>query len=434
MNFHFRKLCFVFGIFLFIFFIISDFSFSQILSDLQKQVTNRNQEINILQKEIDNYTKKVVNTQSEAKTLKELINNLESQKANLKNQISLTNLQIEKVKSNLFSTEDRIIQNEDEIKRGREVLAKILIKINILNQNDNLLLNLLSPENQNLAESLNDAILLSDLNHSIDQQISQIKTKIEELNKNKKEFQKQKNNLANLSFNLSGQKTLVEQNKKEKQTLLTQTKNQEKNYQKIIDDRQKKILAIKLEISNFESQIKYFLDKSKLPKSGSTPLSWPLAKIFISQYFGNTSFSKTGAYNGYGHNGVDFVAPLGTPIYAVSDGIVAGIGDTDTACFRASYGKWILIKHNNGLATLYAHLSLIQVSQNQKISADQQIALSGNSGYSTGPHLHFTVIAGDAVRIFGPTEYKSRACGTYLVMPYAPLNAYLNPLDYLPTR
>ena len=434
MNLDFRRLGLSFSIFLFIFFIINNFSFSQTLSDLQKQIINRNNQIDILQKEIDNYTQKVAHSHEEAKTLKELINNLETRKVNLKNQISLTNLQIEKVKSNLFFTEDRIGQDEDGIRRDREALAKILMKINILNQNDNLLLNLLSPENKNLTEGLNEAIMLSELNHAINQQIAKIKIKVEELNKDKEEFKRQKNHLANLSVNLSGQKILVEQNRKEKQTIWTQTKNQEKKYQQIIDERQKKILAIKLEISNFESQIKYFLDRSKLPKPGSAPLSWPLAKIFISQYFGHTDFSRSGAYNGYGHNGLDLVATVGTPIYAVADGIVIGIGDTDTACFRVSYGKWILIKHNNGLATLYAHLSLIQVSQNQKISTEQQIALSGNSGYSTGPHLHFTVIAGDAVKIFGPTEYKSKVCGTYLVMPYAPLNAYLNPMDYLNER
>lgn len=117
---------------------------------------------------------------------------------------------------------------------------------------------------------------------------------------------------------------------------------------------------------------------------------------------------------------------------SAQDGVVMGVGDTDQACKKASYGKWVLIKHNNGLATLYGHLSVINVKAGQTVSAGEQIGLSGATGYVTGPHLHFTVIASDAVKIFGPTEYKSRTCGTYMVMPYAPLNAYLNPLNYLP--
>lgn len=56
---------------------------------------------------------------------------------------------------------------------------------------------------------------------------------------------------------------------------------------------------------------------------------------------------------------LDFRAPIGTSVRSVADGVVVGTGDTDIYCKGASFGKWILIKHNNGLSTAYGHLSVI---------------------------------------------------------------------------
>ena len=148
----------------------------------------------------------------------------------------------------------------------------------------------------------------------------------------------------------------------------------------------------------------------------------------ITQYFGNTAFAKSGAYNGSGHNGVDFGTPVGTKLKATLGGTVIGTGDTDVTCAGASYGKWILIQHNNGLASLYAHLSLIKVSKNDVVSTGDLIGYTGNTGYSTGPHLHLTVFATAAVKV---ESRPSRACGgRSYTMPVAALNAYLNPMDY----
>ena len=169
--------------------------------------------------------------------------------------------------------------------------------------------------------------------------------------------------------------------------------------------------------------------------------AWPLAKVVLrqcrnlseainclTQFFGYTSFAAVGGYNGKGHNGVDFRAAYGTPVLAAENGITEGMGDTDIGCRGASYGKWILIRHNNNLSTLYAHLSSLEVAPGQEVKREQPIGLSGKSGYATGPHLHFTVFATKAVKI---DSLRSRVCGRPMTLPISALNGYLNPLDYL---
>ena len=146
----------------------------------------------------------------------------------------------------------------------------------------------------------------------------------------------------------------------------------------------------------------------------------------ITQYFGNTAFAQTAAYNGKGHNGIDMAASIGTPVYAAGGGTV---WDTNYGVApNCQYGKWVLVKHNNGLATLYAHLSGIQVSPGQSVSAGDLLGYSGETGYATGPHLHFTVYVESSVSFI---NYKC-ASGPTVRVPVAPFNGYLNPIEYLP--
>jgi len=83
------------------------------------------------------------------------------------------------------------------------------------------------------------------------------------------------------------------------------------------------------------------------------------------------------------HNGVDFAMPTGTPILATGDGVVTRVQNHPYA------GKYIEIQHGSHYTTRYLHLSRFQVKTGQKVKRGQRIALSGNTGRSTGPHLHF---------------------------------------------
>lgn len=83
------------------------------------------------------------------------------------------------------------------------------------------------------------------------------------------------------------------------------------------------------------------------------------------------------------HNGVDIAIPSGTQVKAVAPGVVVYTGS------RSGYGNTVVVEHDNGIITLYAHNSQIMVAEGQQVSAESTLALSGSTGRSTGPHLHF---------------------------------------------
>jgi len=87
------------------------------------------------------------------------------------------------------------------------------------------------------------------------------------------------------------------------------------------------------------------------------------------------------------HNGIDFKADRGTPVYATADGIVEYAGYQKSSGF----GKLIILQHNYGFKTYYAHLDAVKIKTKEFIRKGQLIGLSGNTGRSTGPHLHYEI-------------------------------------------
>lgn len=90
------------------------------------------------------------------------------------------------------------------------------------------------------------------------------------------------------------------------------------------------------------------------------------------------------------HNGTDFAMPIGTPVTAPANGVVERVSNHHAA------GRYIVVRHDNGYRTRYLHLSRPLVNQGERVTMGERIALSGNTGRSTGPHLHYEVIVNNA--------------------------------------
>lgn len=107
------------------------------------------------------------------------------------------------------------------------------------------------------------------------------------------------------------------------------------------------------------------------------------SRYYLSSYYGwrSSPFSGKRSY----HSGVDMACPQGTPVYAALGGTVTSVG------YNNVYGNYIIVTHHSGYKTLYGHLSKQLVTRGKWVDTNSRIGLVGNTGLSTGPHLHFTV-------------------------------------------
>ena len=407
-------------------FFIGNISFASNETELRGKITESNQSIDDINKEIDAYKKQLASISEDADTLSNQVKQLDLTKKKLEADIALTEKQIERDNLDLELLEQEINFTELSIKERKIVLAQNIRDVYDLS-NRNLVEMLVATDTLTEAWSTIDNNL--SLYRAVGENIDLLETNKVDLRTKQDKISDKIKQLQDDKSKLEDQKKIVNQNVAEKNTLLKETKNQESNYNALIAQKEAVRKAFEDELRQYESELSYILDPSKIPQRGEVVFAWPLTDVLITQLFGKTVDSAR-LYTSGSHSGVDFRAAVGTPVFAMANGTVVDFGDTDVACNGASFGKWILIAYDNGLATTYGHLSLIKASKGQRVTTGQTVAYSGNTGHSTGPHLHVSTYPRDAVEVVGK---PSLACtGKTLVQPRAATTAYLNLLDYTP--
>ncbi|WP_410513728.1 peptidoglycan DD-metalloendopeptidase family protein [Paenibacillus sp. BR2-3] len=165
-------------------------------------------------------------------------------------------------------------------------------------------------------------------------------------------------------------------------TLVQETKDDFQEIRSILDEM---VSSISLTISQAERASTLQAKTELVQKAKLAPASmWPTLSSVISSSFGYRTdpFKGASAF----HAGIDIAGNTGDPVYAAQDGDVIAVDQ------KGARGKYIVISHPNGLETWYMHLSGMNVSVGDNVRKGEKIGRLGNTGRSTGPHLHFQVV------------------------------------------
>lgn len=402
--------------------------------ELKNSISKKAEDLKKINEQIQGVQKNLEETKEEQKTLKKEIGKVSGQLNQLELGIKSSEIFIEKLALETESLGYDISDLEERIKDKKEAVAGALRELQEKDEETPLRIFL---KNKNLAESVFEVQSLADIGNNLSERIGEMRDSKIQLEEKLEEAAGKKREKEVEGVNLKNKKIIVEEIKNGKQSLLENTKNQEKIYQKNLKELEKNREEIADEIDKLEEELRLKIDPSALPGFRPGALAVPVP---IPPADGDLSLGQKHGFtrnNGKRyHNGLDFGAPMGTPIFSAESGKVIAVGDQDNyktngkkLCWRGAYGKFVLIKHENNLTTLYAHMSLWTVKVGDSVKRGEVIGYVGNTGRSTGPHLHFTVYSSQTIPPATDGFYEgtrsSRICGPL------PVGGDLDPGKYL---
>ena len=359
-------------------------------------------------------------TQSDINKLNEQKKEAEEQKKEVQEQkdaaqteLDQINSQIASLQSEISSLEIRLNDLNSSIDQKQKDIEEKQIE---LEEKENLLKNRLVAMYKTGGTSYLDVVLGSNNYIEMLSKYNAVKTIAKKDTELINEVAEQKSNIEKEKAELENSKTEVETVKSEKdsknaelkavqvskQEAVSKLSAEEQKIQKTIDQFEAEIDKAQEEINQIEN------DNGHYEGSFQGVLEWPLSYKYniITSVFGNRKPPTAGASSNHGaiDIGVSYV-----PVYAPADGRVI------VASYVSGYGNYIKIDHGNGYYTAFGHLSTFNVRAGTTVSKGQQIAISGNTGVSTGPHLHYEVYIGGSGKAYrvDPLEYTSHPSLVY---------------------
>lgn len=394
--------------------------------DIRSLIEQKSAELQKIQEQKDAVQKDInVLTQSQ-NSLKREIHLYDNSISQLNLSIKANTINLDKIGYEMITLQEDIKVLENATAHARDTIGLLFVELQQRDRDG--ILNVLL-RSRNLSENFDALHSLTRLNSRLIETATAFRILQEELIDKLDNSKIKKQHVEIEKTTLSSQQRIVEEQKSGKQQLLNSTKNQEKVYQEQLSEIEKQQAEISSEIEKIEAILRQNIDPNLLPISRSEVLLWPVPGGSKTQDYGSTPFALRN-YKGKFHNGVDIGGvAIGTPIFAAEKGRVINVGDQDKYCPRGSYGKFVVVKHENGLTTLYAHLSKTNVTIGSLVERGDVIGYLGRTGWATGPHLHFVVFASATLTParpgFAEGSQPSRQCGPM------PVGGHLDPYQYL---
>lgn len=330
---------------------------------------------------IEQYKKKQDELEAQKSATMKSVEDLMGKISESESEIDLLESKVNDLQAKIKSKERDIQQKQEEYNEQEKLLEKRLVAMSETGKTTYLDVFLTATS---ITDMISKYSCASELVEYDKQLIKDTKEQKEQIEKEKVELEESKKELDTSLAKSEQENTKLKGLKKEKETYATQLSQQEKEVQKEIEELQEANRKVANEIK--QAEIRYQKQLEELRKnSGNTSAG---SGFFIRPLSGGT-ISCNGYYStGQFHGAIDYAVSAGTTVKAAADGVVMY-----TANLTSSYGTYVVIRHANGLQSYYAHGTpgSIVVSQGQTVKQGDKIMLSGNSGYSTGAHLHFEV-------------------------------------------
>ena len=376
-------------------------------------------DINSNQKKIDEAEEKQKQVESDKTEAMKQVESINSKIDDYETQINDLDSKITDANTKIKEEEKKLAQAEQDYKEQEELIKKRMVAV--YTSGDTSYLDVLL-SSKNLTDFISSYYLVSEVTKMDAELLDKIQKQKEEIETAKKEIENNKDTLTASKTEKENVNNQLKTAKTEKDKYVAQLSDQEKELEQEIQQLKQDNAKIANEIKQAEIAYKKQLEELKKQqeaansqKNNSGSFTTPTGSGYFMKPVSGGSISTNGYYSsGKFHGAIDYAISSGSPVYAAAAGVVM-ITDNLTS----SYGTYVVIRHANGMQSYYGHgtRGSICVSPGQIVKKGQQIMLSGSTGNSSGPHLHFELRT-------APYSYR------YSATAYGQ-DSRVNPLNYM---